>query len=147
MSAFSTVDDPIGVIAVALLVYIVVYWVKQSPHVNNRMLPIVALVLGGIFGLIIGSFIKAGAVEGLLTGAISGGLATYGQEVYKSLAWLIKWRKEDEETTSEPDTGMIEVQPEETTTTTTVDPNGEVTDDDQSLADLGIDPDEPAQEK
>lgn len=118
-SVISSVDDPAGVAAIAILVYGIAFGFKQNPKFNNQALPVLAIVMGAIIGTGLGFFTKAGPIEGLFTGAFSGMIATGGQELYKSIAWLIPVISNRGVTTS----STVAVPPDDTTTTTTIAPS------------------------
>lgn len=112
-TVISSVDNPKGVAAIAILIYGLAWGFKQNPKFDNKALPVLAIVAGAVVGIGLGIFSGVGAVDGFFTGAFSGMIATGGQELYKSIAWLIPMlgNKNTSSTTI--------VEPEDTTTTTT----------------------------
>lgn len=70
---------------IAIATFVVVWGIKQTP-LNNKYLPLIALVIGAAFGLGFGAVngdVKpvVGLVDGLVAGAVSVG----GNEVFKSI--------------------------------------------------------------
>ena len=117
-AVIGSVDNPKGVAAIAILIYGLAWGFKQNPKFNNKALPVLAIVAGGIVGVGLGIFSGVGAVDGLFTGAFSGMIATGGQELYKSIAWLIPMLGNKGESSSST-LSTAGPQPEDTTTTTT----------------------------
>ena len=112
-TVISSVNNPKGVAAIAILIYGLAWGFKQNPKFDNKALPILAIVAGAVVGVGLGIFSGVGAVDGLFTGAFSGMIATGGQELYKSIAWLIPLLGNN----NASPTAVVE--PEDTTTTTT----------------------------
>lgn len=112
-TVISSVNNPKGVAAIAILIYGLAWGFKQNPKFNNKALPVLAIITGAVVGVGLGIFSGVGAVDGLFTGAFSGMIATGGQELYKSIAWLIPLLGNNNTSST------TIVEPEDTTTTTT----------------------------
>ena len=118
-TVISSVNNPKGVAAIAILIYGLAWGFKQNPKFNNKALPVLAIITGAVVGFGLGIFSGVGAVDGLFTGAFSGMIATGGQELYKSIVWLIPLLGNNNTSST------TIVEPEDTTTTTTAAALGE----------------------
>ena len=86
MDSLINIADGRTVFLIAVVVYLVIWAIKQS-KLDNQYLPIAAEIIGGIIGLTISLLqgdvsVVLGVIDGLAAGAISVG----GNELIKSVA-------------------------------------------------------------
>lgn len=73
------------IILIALVVYIVVWGIKQT-KLNNQYLPIVAEVVGAVIGIFIAlAMADTNWVIGLIDGIVAGAVSVGGNELVKSI--------------------------------------------------------------
>ncbi|BDZ31215.1 phage holin family protein [Lactiplantibacillus pingfangensis] len=86
MSSLVNIANGSTVFLIALVVYLVVWAIKQS-KLDNQYLPIVAEIIGGVIGLAI-SLLQGdvSAVLGVIDGLAAGAISVGGNELIKSVA-------------------------------------------------------------
>lgn len=78
-----------GTIAmIAIATFVVVWGIKQTP-LNNKYLPLIALVIGAVFGLGFGAVNgDVQPVVGLVDGLVAGAVSVGGNELAKSIGTM-----------------------------------------------------------
>ncbi len=65
------------------VLWVIGYIIKSIPHIANWVIPIVAIVLGAVGGLVVVSPDVNGVIQGILAGAASVGLNQVKRQVEK----------------------------------------------------------------
>lgn len=82
-SLFGLVNNPSGLAAIIVLTLVITQVVKQTP-LDNKWMPLTALVIGALVGVVIGSFTTTGTLFGVVDGIISGFAASGSFDVLKA---------------------------------------------------------------
>lgn len=63
------------------VVYCICYAIKKGTFINDKYIPLIAIILGAISGLVV----KGLSYEAIASGIFSGAAATWANQVYKQL--------------------------------------------------------------